>query len=53
LGVLLIITVLFSDDEVYMPNSADLEEYVLNDQGMLFQGSASHISPLRWYLGQV
>ena len=41
------------DDEVYMATTSDLEEYVLNDQGLLFQGSASHISPFRWYFGQV
>ncbi|XP_057290288.1 coagulation factor XIII A chain-like [Hydractinia symbiolongicarpus] len=41
-----------TDDEVYMPNTSDLDEYVLNDQGVLFQGSSGHISPLRWYLGQ-
>lgn len=36
-----------------MPNSSDLEEYILNDQGVIFQGSSDHISPLRWYFGQV
>ena len=36
-----------------MATTSDLEEYVLNDQGVLFQGSASHISPFRWYFGQV
>ncbi|XP_066922576.1 protein-glutamine gamma-glutamyltransferase 4-like [Clytia hemisphaerica] len=41
-----------TEDEVYMPNASHLEEYVLNDQGVLFQGSANHISPLRWYFGQ-
>ena len=44
---------IYLDDEVYMPNTSDLEEYILNDQGVLFQGSSSHISPLRWYIGQV
>ena len=43
----------FIDDEVYMATMSDLEEYVLNDQGVLFQGSASHVSPFRWYFGQV
>ena len=41
------------DDEVYMPDKTALEEYVLNDHGMLFQGSANSITPMRWYFGQV
>ena len=43
----------FVDDEVYMPNTSDLEEYVLNDQGVLFLGTSSQITPFRWYFGQV
>lgn len=43
----------FVEDEVYMPNASWLEEYVLNDHGILYQGSADSISATRWYFGQV
>ncbi len=40
-------------DEVYMPDKSLLDEYVLNDHGVLFQGSVHSIRPTRWYFGQV
>ena len=42
-----------AEDEVFMPNEAWLDEYVLNDHGILYQGSANSISASRWYFGQV
>ena len=36
-----------------MPNEAWLDEYVLNDHGILYQGSSNSISASRWYFGQV
>ena len=43
----------YAEDEVYMPNEAWLDEYVLNDHGILYRGSANSISASRWYFGQV
>eukprot|EP00794_Sanderia_malayensis_P015757 gene15757-17346_t len=40
------------EDEVYMPDNKLLDEYVLNDHGILFQGSVHNIYPIRWYFGQ-
>ena len=36
-----------------MPQESLLEEYILNDHGILYQGSADSISATRWYFGQV
>eukprot|EP00112_Aurelia_sp_Birch-Aquarium-sp1_P005516 Seg1628.2 transcript_id=Seg1628.2/GoldUCD/mRNA.D3Y31 product="Protein-glutamine gamma-glutamyltransferase K" protein_id=Seg1628.2/GoldUCD/D3Y31 len=40
------------EDEVYMPNELWLNEYILNDHGILYQGSSNSISANRWYFGQ-
>ncbi|XP_049445564.1 protein-glutamine gamma-glutamyltransferase E [Epinephelus fuscoguttatus] len=40
------------DDQVYMENEKEVEEYVLNEQGVLYRGSKNYIMPLDWDLGQ-
>ncbi|KAK3085527.1 hypothetical protein FSP39_004705 [Pinctada imbricata] len=39
-------------DEVYFPETALLSEYILNDQGCVFNGSATHPSARPWNFGQ-
>lgn len=39
-------------DETYMPKTSDLEEYVLNDDGMYFYGTKYQIGWAPWYQGQ-
>lgn len=40
------------DDDVYMENEVDREEYVLNDHGVIFAGSWNHIGKVQWLFGQ-
>ncbi|XP_033113458.1 hemocyte protein-glutamine gamma-glutamyltransferase-like [Anneissia japonica] len=40
------------DDDVYLPEDDQKQEYVLNDQGMYFYGSGKNVYGARWYLGQ-
>lgn len=40
------------DDQVYMKDTNLLEEYVLNDQGAVFQGSSDHIGAKVWNFAQ-
>lgn len=47
-------SIIFSkDDQVYMKDTNLLEEYVLNDQGAVFQGSSDHIGAKVWNFAQV
>ncbi|XP_062835320.1 protein-glutamine gamma-glutamyltransferase E [Anolis carolinensis] len=39
-------------DEVFMPNNAEREEYVLSESGVVFVGSSNSISPRGWDFGQ-
>ncbi|XP_054849695.1 protein-glutamine gamma-glutamyltransferase E-like [Eublepharis macularius] len=39
-------------DDVFMPNDAEREEYVLSEFGLVFSGSADHISNFGWDYGQ-
>uniref|UniRef100_A0A8C3SR38 Transglutaminase-like domain-containing protein n=1 Tax=Chelydra serpentina TaxID=8475 RepID=A0A8C3SR38_CHESE len=41
-----------ADDPVYMYNEAHRKEYVLNEQGMLYQGVHKHITSRPWHFGQ-
>ncbi len=43
----------FSDDPVYMPLDAHLQEYIKSDYGMLYMGSHLNISRQPWSFGQV
>ncbi|XP_031750708.1 protein-glutamine gamma-glutamyltransferase E [Xenopus tropicalis] len=40
------------DDEVYMANEDERNEYILNDNGIIFIGSDKHIASLAWNFGQ-
>ncbi|KAJ8335561.1 hypothetical protein SKAU_G00389030 [Synaphobranchus kaupii] len=40
------------DDPVYLPDEEQLQEYILNENGMLYQGSWDHIRTLPWNFGQ-
>ncbi|XP_041376717.1 uncharacterized protein LOC121389177 [Gigantopelta aegis] len=40
------------DDAVYMSDTALLDEYVLNDSGVIYRGSTNSISLKPWYFGQ-
>ncbi|XP_014125518.2 protein-glutamine gamma-glutamyltransferase E [Zonotrichia albicollis] len=41
-----------SGDDVYMPNAAECEEYVLEEFGIIFAGNKNHISSFGWNFGQ-
>lgn len=43
----------FSGDDVFMPNRAECEEYVLEEFGIIFAGNKNHISSFGWNFGQV
>ena len=43
----------FLGDEVFMNSSEDLKEYVLRQNGIVYQGSNSRPYPKKWYFGQV
>lgn len=45
--------IVLKDDQVYMKDTNLLEEYVLNDQGAVFQGSSDHIGAKVWNFAQV
>ncbi|XP_053309710.1 protein-glutamine gamma-glutamyltransferase E-like [Spea bombifrons] len=40
------------DDDVYMANEDERQEYVLNDHGIIFMGNEKHVVPLGWNYGQ-
>ena len=44
---------IISEDEVYMNSAEDLKEYVLRQNGIVYQGSNSRPYSKRWYFGQV
>ncbi|XP_066480853.1 protein-glutamine gamma-glutamyltransferase E-like [Tiliqua scincoides] len=41
-----------SGDDVFMPNNAEREEYVLSEFGVVFAGSTNRISSFGWNYGQ-
>ncbi|XP_077192302.1 protein-glutamine gamma-glutamyltransferase E-like [Paroedura picta] len=40
------------DDLVYLANEAERQEYVLNENGIIFVGNAQYIEARGWYYGQ-
>jgi DNA integrity scanning protein DisA with diadenylate cyclase activity len=40
-------------DQVYVPDTSLLEEYVLNDTGKIYTGNRKQINGKRWNFGQV
>lgn len=45
--------ILLLDDDVYMVNEKERQEYVLNDSGIIFQGKEKYIQQEAWNYGQV
>lgn len=43
----------FVDDSTYMEKESDLQEYVLNDVGCIYNGNAREIGAKPWNFGQV
>lgn len=41
------------DDSVYLSDEKERQEYVMNEDGIIFKGSGNYIFPLRWDFGQV
>ncbi len=41
------------EDSVFMPVEEDRQEYVMNEQGIVYRGSGNYIAPLKWDFGQV
>ncbi|KAF7653095.1 hypothetical protein LDENG_00087100, partial [Lucifuga dentata] len=41
-----------SDDTVFLPDEVEREEYVLNDYGVIYQGSCDYITQRNWVFGQ-
>uniref|UniRef100_A0A8C5R8J8 protein-glutamine gamma-glutamyltransferase n=1 Tax=Leptobrachium leishanense TaxID=445787 RepID=A0A8C5R8J8_9ANUR len=41
-----------AEDEVYMENEAQRQEYVMNDYGFVYQGNRNWITPCPWNFGQ-
>ncbi|KAK0143975.1 Protein-glutamine gamma-glutamyltransferase 5 [Merluccius polli] len=41
-----------SEDWVYLPDEKERQEYVMNEHGVIFQGSSRHIRGLAWDYGQ-
>ena len=43
----------FSDDPVYMPHEAQLQEYIKSDYGLVFMGTNLNVCQRPWSFGQV
>ncbi|KAM6946696.1 protein-glutamine gamma-glutamyltransferase 5-like [Lycodopsis pacificus] len=41
-----------SDDWVYMKDKREINEYVMNERGVIYRGSSNYIFPLDWDFGQ-
>ena len=42
-----------TDDESYVEDKSDLQEYLLNDVGCIWRGTCRHKVPMKWEFGQV
>ncbi|CAI9556365.1 unnamed protein product [Staurois parvus] len=40
------------DDDVYMANEEERQEYILNDHGVIFMGNENHVTGMGWNYGQ-
>lgn len=49
----LVILLQSSDDTVYLDQETSREEYVLNDSGLIWMGTAKKHSGMPWNFGQV
>lgn len=45
--------ILSPDDWVYLPNEAERQEYVMNEQGIVYKGVDEYITNMSWDFGQV
>lgn len=50
---LLIFVLSCIDDAVYMDDAKEIEEYVMNDVGVIFHGELNNIKRRPWEYGQV
>ncbi|KAG9340663.1 hypothetical protein JZ751_021219 [Albula glossodonta] len=41
-----------AEDWVYLPSEPERQEYVMNEEGVIYRGSQYHISALEWDFGQ-
>ncbi|XP_070785728.1 protein-glutamine gamma-glutamyltransferase 2-like [Enoplosus armatus] len=41
-----------SDDWVYLPDERERQEYVMNEQGIIYTGTSRYIRPIAWVFGQ-
>ncbi|XP_073331440.1 protein-glutamine gamma-glutamyltransferase E-like [Pagrus major] len=41
-----------SDDSVYLPDERERQEYVMNEQGLLYRGTSRYSHPMAWVFGQ-
>ncbi|XP_015248128.1 PREDICTED: protein-glutamine gamma-glutamyltransferase 5-like [Cyprinodon variegatus] len=41
------------DDWVHLPDEKERQEYVMNEQGLIYKGTAHQIQPMIWEFGQV
>lgn len=42
-----------ADDWVHLPDEKERKEYVMNEQGQIYRGTACDFSPMFWDFGQV
>lgn len=42
-----------ADDAVYLPDETQLQEYLMNEDGIIYSGTAEYISSISWNYGQV
>ncbi|XP_039971498.1 protein-glutamine gamma-glutamyltransferase 2 [Xiphias gladius] len=40
------------DDWVFLPDEEERQEYVMNEQGVIYKGSGNYITPMTWDFGQ-
>lgn len=45
--------VCMSDDVVYLPDESLLQEYIMNEDGVIYQGAWDYIRSIPWNYGQV
>ncbi|XP_070710439.1 protein-glutamine gamma-glutamyltransferase 6 [Pempheris klunzingeri] len=41
-----------SDDWVYLPDERERQEYVMNEQGLIYKGTSRYLHPMAWDFGQ-
>ncbi|XP_047453950.1 protein-glutamine gamma-glutamyltransferase 2-like [Mugil cephalus] len=41
-----------SDDWVYLPDERERQEYVMNEEGLIYRGSSHSMCPMPWIFGQ-